>query len=162
MLYNWKTLFFIANLYWGSNWGTNILVVISPHDLDWYVLFWQHYAPTSRKYCFGEHKTYMNVLYFSTLRWHRRFRLIPMNEEEPCNKGCQCHGCWWPIFWCRQVQFPDSKTHGPIWGPPGADRNQVGPMLAPWTLLSGKVWNQLSRNIPDSAPGCPIFEFGHK
>ena len=23
----------------------------------------------------------------------------------------------------------------PIWGPPGADRTQVGPMLAPWTLL---------------------------
>ena len=27
------------------------------------------------------------------------------------------------------------------WGPPGADRTQVGPMLAPWTLLSGIVWN---------------------
>ena len=26
-----------------------------------------------------------------------------------------------------------------IWGPPGADRIQVGTMLAPWTLLSGKV-----------------------
>ena len=25
----------------------------------------------------------------------------------------------------------------PTWGPPGADRSQVGPMLAPWTLLSG-------------------------
>ena len=28
----------------------------------------------------------------------------------------------------------DSKVHG---APPGADRTQVGPMLAPWTLLSG-------------------------
>ena len=26
---------------------------------------------------------------------------------------------------------------GPTWDPPGADRTQVGPMLAPWTLLSG-------------------------
>ena len=26
---------------------------------------------------------------------------------------------------------------GPTWGPPGADRAQVGPMLAPWTSLSG-------------------------
>ena len=25
----------------------------------------------------------------------------------------------------------------PTWGPSGADRTQVGPMLAPWTLLSG-------------------------
>ena len=26
---------------------------------------------------------------------------------------------------------------GPTWGPPGADKTQVGPKLAPWTLLSG-------------------------
>ena len=26
---------------------------------------------------------------------------------------------------------------GPTWDPPGADRTQVGPILAPWTLLSG-------------------------
>ena len=28
---------------------------------------------------------------------------------------------------------------GPTWDPPGADRTQVGPMLATWTLLSGKA-----------------------
>ena len=28
----------------------------------------------------------------------------------------------------------------PTWRPSGADRTQVGPMLAPWTLLSGSVW----------------------
>ena len=28
---------------------------------------------------------------------------------------------------------------GPTWGPSGADRTQVAPMLAPWTLLSGIV-----------------------
>ena len=26
---------------------------------------------------------------------------------------------------------------GPTWGPSGANKTQVGPMLAPWTLLSG-------------------------
>ena len=30
-----------------------------------------------------------------------------------------------------------ARLMGPIWGPSGADRTQVGPMLAPWTLLSG-------------------------
>ena len=30
-----------------------------------------------------------------------------------------------------------AKFVGPTWGPSGADRTQVGPMLAPWTLLSG-------------------------
>ena len=32
-----------------------------------------------------------------------------------------------------------ARFMGPTWGPYGADRTQVGPMLAPWTLLSGFV-----------------------
>ena len=31
------------------------------------------------------------------------------------------------------------RLMGPTWGPSGADRTQVGPMLAPWTLLSGDI-----------------------
>ena len=30
-----------------------------------------------------------------------------------------------------------AKFMGPTWGPPGTCRPQMGPMLAPWTLLSG-------------------------
>ena len=30
-----------------------------------------------------------------------------------------------------------AKSMGPIWGPPGTCRPQMGPMLAPWNLLSG-------------------------
>ena len=29
-----------------------------------------------------------------------------------------------------------ARFMGQTWGPSGADRTQVGPMLAPWTLLS--------------------------
>ena len=36
-----------------------------------------------------------------------------------------------------------SKFMGPTWGPPGADRTRVGPMLAPWTLLSGMIQRDL-------------------
>ena len=32
-----------------------------------------------------------------------------------------------------------AKFKGPTWGPPGSCRPQMGPMLAPWTLLSGAV-----------------------
>ena len=32
-----------------------------------------------------------------------------------------------------------AKFMGPTWGPPGSCRPQMGPMLAPWTLLSGTV-----------------------
>ena len=30
-----------------------------------------------------------------------------------------------------------ARFMGPTWGPSRADRTQVGPMLAPWTLISG-------------------------
>ena len=32
-----------------------------------------------------------------------------------------------------------AKFMGPTWVPPGSCRPQMGPMLAPWTLLSGYV-----------------------
>ena len=32
-----------------------------------------------------------------------------------------------------------ARFMGPTWGPSGANRTQVGPMLAPWTSLSGTI-----------------------
>ena len=42
---------------------------------------------------------------------------------------------------CRiqSVTAQIARFMGPTWGLSGADRTQVGPMLAPWTLLSGWV-----------------------
>ena len=37
----------------------------------------------------------------------------------------------------RVENIPDNKVYGAYMGPHGTDRAQVGPMLAPWTLLSG-------------------------
>ena len=55
--------------------------------------------------------------------------------------------CWWFIFTWQDDRATRgaswkyttliSRFMGPTWGPSGADRTQVGPMLAPWTLLSG-------------------------
>ena len=36
---------------------------------------------------------------------------------------------------------------GPTWGPPGSCRPQMGPMLAPWTLLSGQLIHQPVRDF---------------
>ena len=36
----------------------------------------------------------------------------------------------------QHIKSPIARFMGPIWGQCGADRTQVGPMLAPWTLLS--------------------------
>ena len=43
------------------------------------------------------------------------------------------------------IAVPESKVHGANMGPSGADRTQVEPMLAPWTLSSG-VCNISSRD----------------
>ena len=40
-----------------------------------------------------------------------------------------------PIVEITQI----AKFMGPTWGPPGSCRPQMGPKLAPWTLLSGKT-----------------------
>ena len=37
-----------------------------------------------------------------------------------------------------------ARLMGPTWGQPGDDRTQVGPMLAPWTLLSGTLYLKTS------------------
>ena len=36
---------------------------------------------------------------------------------------------------------------GPTWGPPGANRTQVAPILAPWTLLPGMYFDQFLRSV---------------
>ena len=39
----------------------------------------------------------------------------------------------WPLLLTSQI----TRFMGPTWSPSGADRTQVGPMLASWSLLSG-------------------------
>ena len=41
-----------------------------------------------------------------------------------------------------------ARFMGPTWGPSGADRTQVGPMLGPWNFLSGRLQWNLNRNTP--------------
>ena len=36
-----------------------------------------------------------------------------------------------------------ARFMGPSWVPSGADRTQMGPMLAPWTVLSGRALTRL-------------------
>ena len=62
-----------------------------------------------------------------------------------------------------------SRLMGPKWDPSGADRTQVGPILAPWTLLSGLL-PCIIAVIPAHFPSCssypmyirPILLYSHK
>ena len=39
-----------------------------------------------------------------------------------------------------------ARFTGPTWSPPGSCRSQMGPMLAPWTLLSGMCFQRWLHN----------------
>ena len=52
----------------------------------------------------------------------------------------------WPTVASRPKTALIKRFMGPTWGPSGADRTQLGPMLAPWTLLSGQLYIWLSLN----------------
>ena len=45
---------------------------------------------------------------------------------------------WSILFSVPKMNYSQiAKFMGPTWGPPGSYRPQMGPILAPWTLLSG-------------------------
>ena len=57
---------------------------------------------------------------------------------------CLVGECDWMHLWTTVGHGKDgcwpsqiARFMGPTWGPPGSCRPQVGPMLAPWTLLFG-------------------------
>ena len=54
------------------------------------------------------------------------------------NLQCQAISCYndGPI---QGLYTLIARFMGPTWGPSGADSTQVGPMLAPWSLLSGYI-----------------------
>ena len=66
---------------------------------------------------------------------------------------------WFPS---QSNMYPDSKVHGPTWGLPGSDRTQVGPMFAPWTLLSGYTLDvilNLVKYMPDHGAETAVMPF---
>ena len=66
---------------------------------------------------------------------------------------CSALFCWCcvPILIARFV--------GATWGLHGADRSHVGPMLAPWALISGQ-WLDYCRPISSHIPQCCFIGFG--
>ena len=56
-----------------------------------------------------------------------------------------------------------AKFIGPTWGPLGSCQPQMGPMLAPWTLLSGDVFKFSWMTMHDSLKSvCPLTIFQHR
>ena len=58
-----------------------------------------------------------------------------------------------------------AKFMGPTWGPPGSCRSQMGPMLAPWTLLSeqGSFFSHSIRDVSTATwiSSCFLLLYGY-
>ena len=61
-----------------------------------------------------------------------------LNQIDLSAMGLVAFRGWFNRIWPWQ-QAPDRKVQGANMGPPGSCRPQMGPMLAPWTLLSGAL-----------------------
>ena len=61
---------------------------------------------------------------------------VVMTKSPQCHRGARTCFLWENIS-IRLTSSQIAKFMGPTWGPPGSCRPQMGPMLAPWTLLSG-------------------------
>ena len=75
------------------------------------------------------------------LTWIQRGHLSaqPPAKEESC-KNVLANLHRFDKFFCTLI----TRFTGPTWGPPGADGTQVGPRLAPWSLLSGYIRRYLA------------------
>ena len=102
-----------------------------------------------KKICLGFHicshllKVLRILIWFTIFRNVCEFSLY--SSVQPVRPEC-CHHCIYSCpssLWCKAIFRLNAdytliaRFMGPTWGPSGANRTQVGPMLAPWTLLSG-------------------------
>ena len=65
----------------------------------------------------------------TTMAWWRRGLKSGFSNQK---LKIQCE-----VDWCISGASQKTRLMGPTWGPSGSCRPQMGPMLAPWNLLSG-------------------------
>ena len=100
--------------------------------------------PHSYVWCYV-YLIYVMLGYFSwhfwpciTRSWHQTLLLMILHSQTLVDDS------WFFIDYVVISQI--AKFMGPTWGSPGTCRPQMGPMLAPWTLLSGMSYHQMSWN----------------
>ena len=81
------------------------------------------------------------ILSVAPIKW--RYYVFDTCHQMICTRGDWLSYDSWSLSEAAQI----AKLMGPTWGPPGSWRPQMGPMLAPWTLLSGGLWTNYSRRV---------------
>ena len=116
----------------GPLWGNPPVTVVSHHKGQWsgalmFSLIWTDSWPNDRNT--GDLRP-DRVYYDVTVMWetsHYFDRQIAFSQISTI---------------ANRVNSQITKFMWRTWGPPGSYRPQLSPMLAPWTLLSGKLWGQ--------------------
>ena len=104
------------------------------HKLYWlWVSMFIPYGIYSLLFELGRSRVYVPWTVFSFHKMHFKLsyaKILILFTPEPSQSLAEA-------VYVVYIYILIARLIGPTWGPPGADRTQVGPMLAQWTLLSG-------------------------
>ena len=109
---------------------------ISPEWLVWYNLSYYLWRNSGQSLSWG-HSEQRSAKLVGNFVWRHHWLLVKLGKNaDLCDDFCTC---WWLYTDVKIVGALTliARFIGPTWGPSGASRTQMGPILAPWTLLSG-------------------------
>ena len=136
-----------------------IHLALLPNSLYWEMIK-NIYLMFSQTNLLCKDNVYVCQFYIEIIPPHPHHHPHPQGQE--CRK--RFHGITSPwLNDCNGFATQLARFMGPTWGPSRADRTQVGPMLAPWTLLSGYKKKQngiklhIIRNQSRQTPVPPFF-----
>ena len=154
-IYNWDRILDAEVYYWGNSMNVSILynecdaLLSSRPQIDAYpakhIRFSNLCVHVETKYCFSLAQfNFWCVFFHLQLWWFQSLDKDGSGELSPIEiqTALKVAQLEFNIESCRTMTGVSNPTliarfKGLIWGPSGADRTQVGPMLGPWTLLSG-------------------------
>ena len=94
-------------------------------------------------YLRGWYLTYVNVIFNRVVSTNQSasltdFAMVVQKTTWKCPNQhiCYHHATMTDCLAVYTIATQIARFMGPTWGPPGSFRPQMGPMLAPWTLLS--------------------------
>ena len=127
----WRTMkTSLRNAAWNAYWTPF-------HYLD---ILWEVKQRISAWYMWRSMATSLNNATGNMYWIESHYIYIPWEVKQPISASCTFN---YVLCHTKRHQQRSTLTSlktkfmGPTWGPSGADRTQVDPMLAPWALLSG-------------------------
>ena len=136
--------------YW--NLPHNVLPITNKHWFECMICFGTWYSKFTHQFICS-YKVYHTATSVGQMPWwtwlmkqhsqhfQSSFSICPPADHhpshlQPIGSFLHCLATLYDNLWLLTLM---ARFMGPTWGPSGADRTQVGPMLAPWTLPYGQL-----------------------